>query len=38
MTLYKGIPIKKASPLNPAELAKIPHAIDADIAANDFYG
>ena len=38
MTLHKGIQIKKASPLNLAELAKITIAIDADIAANDFFG
>ena len=38
MTLYKGIPIKKASPLNLAEHAKITFAINADIAENDFYG
>ena len=38
MTLHKGIPIKIASPLNPAEHAKITIAINADMAANNFYG
>ena len=38
MTLYKGNWIKKASPLNQAELAKITIAINADIPANNFAG
>ena len=33
-----GVQMKKVSPLNLAELAKIAIAINADIAANDFYG
>ena len=36
MTLYKGIPIKKASLLNLAEHAKIMIGINADIAENYF--
>ena len=38
MTLHKGIPIKKVSPLTLVEHAKIAIAVNADMAANNFYG